>query len=867
MNKTLSLAFALCFLGCWQTSMAQMPGAATAMHGAMSTTVKGKVVDATGNGIGGASIYILGNSKGKDGQNIQKLLKNTSASSNGDFSIEGISMSSPVLVKISMVGYLEKDTTLSFTKDDFSALAKNVGTVVLASSPKDQMDAVVVTASKSSPAVKMEIDKKVFNVENNIATTGGTALDVLKNVPSVNVDIDGNVTMRNASPQIYVDGRPTTMTVDQIPADAIKSIEVIVNPSAKYDASGGTAGILNIVLKKNKQVGYNGSINAGMDRFWGKNLGANLALRQGKFNFTFNGMYNQHKGKTTGNVDRNNTLDDDYIANIKQNSINRDAGGFMFGRLGIDYFMNDNNTFTISGTRMHGSMKPYGFMDMYTDTLYNGSSVMTHPDFSRRNNEQNNSFNGYGASLSYKHLFNNPGQEWTADANYFGGKMNSNSLYTTNSYGGMDLSSALLGTSLQQVAMNAKMSHTTLQTDYTMPVGENGKFESGLRAQLNTSDNYNVNKTAYTADLADLETKYITDYTSNAQTYAAYATFTDKVGKKFGYQVGLRAEKYHYSGNLRSTNQKFGRTFPLNLFPTIYLTEDLTKSDQLQLTYTRRVNRPSFFQLMPFTDYSDSLNIQRGNPDLVPEYTNKLEFAYNKTFDKNNIFMASVYYSHTNHLLTRFIDSATNQLSGKLDYINTWVNASSSENYGVEFTTTNKVTKWWNLNGNINIYKSKINTSNISSEYSGTNMWSWYGKLNNYFDLTPTWQFQASANYQSKSNIPISTGQQMGPPGTGVQSSSQGYTKAYWSTQFALKKTFLKSKALSATLSVSDLFRTSTVNQFSQGIGFNQYYSRLHNPQLVRLVVAYKFGKFDSNLFKRKSSHSDNGGGMDMMGS
>jgi outer membrane receptor protein involved in Fe transport len=192
---------------------------------------------------------------------------------------------------------------------DFSAMAsafeKDLGKISL-ETDAEQLQTVVVTAGPRG--LRMDIDKKVFNVEQNIVSAGGTAVDVMKNVPSVNVDIDGNVTVRNASPQIYIDGRPTTLSLDQIPADAIESVEVITNPSAKFDASGGNAGILNIVLKKNKKSGYNGNINAGIDKRGGVNGGGSFSLRQDKVNITVSAFGNQMKNRGTGSTNIRNLI-------------------------------------------------------------------------------------------------------------------------------------------------------------------------------------------------------------------------------------------------------------------------------------------------------------------------------------------------------------------------------------------------------------------------------------------------------------------------------------------------------------------------------------------------------------------------------
>jgi hypothetical protein len=182
---------------------------------------------------------------------------------------------------------------------------KDLGNIKLTINAK-QLETVVITSS--TPGIKLNADKKIFNVEKNIMSAGGTGLDVMRNVPSVNVDIDGNVTMRNSAPQLLVDGRPTTLTLDQIPADVIESVEVITNPSAKYDASGGGGGILNIVLKKNKKTGYNGNLRAGVDKRGALNGGGDFSLRQNKFNISASVNGNQNKGITTGTTERQNLL-------------------------------------------------------------------------------------------------------------------------------------------------------------------------------------------------------------------------------------------------------------------------------------------------------------------------------------------------------------------------------------------------------------------------------------------------------------------------------------------------------------------------------------------------------------------------------
>ncbi|MDQ2862647.1 MAG: outer membrane beta-barrel family protein, partial [Bacteroidota bacterium] len=311
-----------------------------------------------------------------------------------------------------------------------------------------------------------------------------------------------------------------------------------------------------------------------------------------------------------------------------------------------------------------------------------------------------------------------------------------------------------------------------------------------------------------------------------------------------------------YNGDLTNTGQSFKNSYPVSLFPSIFLSQKLEHSQELQINYSRRINRPNFFQLIPYSDYSDSLNITKGNPNLVPEFTNSLEASYSKTFKNNNSLLFSVYYKHSNNLITRYLD--TERINNQNLLINTYINAESSYSYGAELTSINNIKKWWDVTTNINVYNSKINTSNIPNAVSQDAMVSWFGKLNNDFKLKNNFIIQLSGNYQSKTNLPVSQNQgMMGPPGMQAQSSSQGYIKSSWSVDIALRKAFLKNQAASVSLSMSDIFRTRANEQISSSPGiFYQDYYRLNNPQLLRLTFAYRFGKMDMSLFKRKDTKS-----------
>lgn len=844
--------------------------------------VYGKLVDSAGKAISDASVVILQTKVDNTTKKSKEVLvKGAATKGNGEFNFEEL----PIMglkVKITATGYKPFEQAISFQRGgggekpagggmpNMAAMAggfdKDLGKITLQTEIRKLQDVTVIATG--SGRLRMDIDKKVFSVDKNIVTSGGSALDVMKNVPSVNVDIDGNVALRNAPPQIFVDGRPTTLTLEQIPADAIESVEVITNPSAKYDASGGGAGILNIVLKKNKRTGYNGNIRAGIDRLGAMNGGFDFNARQGKINFFGSINVNQRKSNTVGSVNRIN-LTDTPRTTINQSNTDKSTGRFIFGRAGFDYFITNRTTLSLAGFRVNGQFKPGEIIDITTDSLFNTGIKSS---YSERVSTGSRSFNGKGVALGLKQLFAKEGEELTADVNLFTGKNESNSFYTTNR---TSQGSSLTSTSLQQLLGAGTDYNIIIQSDFVNPISTRTKLETGVRASIrgreNSNSNYFFDNNINTYKLIPSTSN---NYTNNDNVYAAYASITSSI-KNFGYKLGLRAESSSYKGELTNTGEKFSNSYPVSLFPSIFLSQKLKHDQELQFSVTRRINRPNFFQLIPFADYTDELNITTGNPNLVPEFTSSLEMSYSKTFNKNHNFLASTYYKKTTNLITRYLEKGVNPFTGRDAFINTYINANSSQSYGLELTSQDFFTKWWDVTTNVNIYNSTINATNVK-DVSTNSQWSVLGKINSNFKLPADFTAQLSATYQSKTNLPPGGGgggfgggppgaRGGGGPGGGgggfgqAQSSAQGYIEPFYGIDFAVKKSFLKSKALSATVSVSDIFRTRSFNQYSESEYFTQFYNRLRDPQMVRLTLNYRFGKIDALLFKRKNNQTGQG--------
>lgn len=787
----------------------------------------------------------------------------------GNFSFEGLPLFGNFKLTITAIGYKSIEQKVAFEMkmgqggDMSQAMAgvdKDLGNIKVEADAQ-VLESVTVTGSK--PLMQMGIDRKIFNVEKNITSAGGTAVDVMRNIPTVNVDIDGNVTLRNTAPQIFVDGRPSTLSLDQIPADAIESVELITNPSAKFDASGGQSGILNIVLKKARKVGYNGGIRGGIDSRARVNAGADINVRQGKFNVFANAMYNQRKSKGWGETDRFNNFDT-LETRIFQDNNSVFNGAFAFGRFGFDFFIDNRNTITVSQSIVGGDFKFDNRNDILYDTLNPPASSI---ESQYRNTLGKNVFRNYGTMVSFKHLFSKPGKEWTADINFNKSKNTNNQDIRFRTFNDMNQLDPKSPERLQEIDGGGRNTFITLQTDYINPITENTKWEGGLRAQIRTFESNQLN---YLDGVYNPQISNDFEYTDYV--YAGYVTFSQKIKDKFSYQLGLRAESSSYEG-VQLGKATYTNEFPLSLFPSIFLTKAIGDKQDLQLNYSRRINRPNFFQLMPNTDFSDPLNLQTGNPDLKPEFTNSLELSYQKTYgEKNNTFLATVFGKYTTDLIARYQSRQKLGASDTTALVSSWINASTAYAAGLELVFRNNLTKWWELNLNTNVYYSKINASDLVADLENERISS-FTKLNNTFKINKGWSIQLSADYQSKSALPVSTsnsggggGGRGGPGGGGgfgggPSSTAQGYINPNFGVDLGLRKDFkIKANQASVSLNVNDIFRTRKYSVHSEGTDFTQDEWRRRDPQIVRLNFNYRFGKFDVSLFKRKNMRGESEG-------
>lgn len=863
--------FTCCLLLAFLGAQSQYPSGGTARKfGGSSLNIGhfyGKVVDSSTNkGLGEATVQLTGNIFDTATRKLKKaILATVLTKPNGDFSMDNLPIFGNFNLIISSVGFKDYVSMVSFgikfsrggngsesgsaspqnRMQQFLGMAdKDLGNIKL---KEDASTLKTVTVTASKPFFEMGVDRKIFNVSKDLVSTGQTATEVMKQIPTLNVDIDGNVTLRNATPQIFIDDRPTTLTLDEIPADIIDRVELITNPSAKYDASGGNGGIINIVLKKNKKTGYNGGVRFGLDAHGKLNLGGDFNVRQNKINFFANGDYHQRESKISSSTDRYNLTNPPTEVSQAGNGINN--GYFEFLRAGIDYLIDIRNTLTVSGVLVHGNFN--NNQPLFTDSLQNGQPLSS----SNVGSSSAFDFKHYGGQLSFKHNFARNGHDITADVNY--NTSNNSNTSNVNTYTYDTQNNLKFNPVLQQTIGNGYNRDFTIQSDYENPVTDHAKFETGVRAAIrnygNNSDQFFYNDSAKEyIQIPGISSRYkFTD-----QVFAAYADYSIQA-KKWNYELGLRLESSDYNGTSLDSNLTFRVNYPLSLFPSAFVTYKIGNGQDLQVNYSRRINRPNFFQLSPIINISDPQNISVGNPGLKPEFTNSFEASYDKTYNHNGNFLATVYFKYSTDLITSYVYKAISPVNvSDTAFFNTYVNANSSYIFGLELTNKFTIARIWDLTLNANLFDSKINGSNIETGLSNQGV-SWFAKMNNNFKLPKNYTIQLSGSYQAKTVLPPTSGNGgYGRYGNNNISSAQGYINPHYGFDLAVRKewTWKGGNTITASLGMNDIFRTNTYSNYAVSRFFTQTSDRIRDPQLLRLNLSYRFGKFDVSLFKRKDN-------------
>lgn len=608
-------------------------------------------------------------------------------------------------LRISFVGYNPIELPLNLSDKEL-----NMGLIKLREDSKTLNEVQVVGQGSQ---MRFEIDKKIFTVDQNISAAGGSATEVLQNIPSIDVDNEGNVSLRNStSVEVWINGKPSGLTADnraqilqQMPAESIESIEIMTNPSARYNPEG-TSGIINLVLKKNRKAGYYGSVSAGS--MWsvgttpGFNSGFNINYSKGRFDTYFNIGYRAMNFVGGGWNNRYSLNGTDTLTLLEQNTTMLRQFSGLFTRAGVDYRINDNHTIGISGFGMLRNGGG-GSTINYLLTDYSDMSVMR--NYSRVNDE-NSGRPGMNVSLDYRWDVNDKGSNLMSSLSY-----STHQGYSEENYLQKDFLSN--DSSYMRQRNEGQNKEYQFKLDYTHMFSESNRLEAGWQSTI--QDRFGPNSAINLINNQPLYA-YYNEFDYNEQIHAAYATYGTRFNN-LSIQGGLRGEYFWrhpintvLDDNGEEVETDYQAEGEMQWFPSVFLSYSLPENNEFQLNMTRRVDRPRGRQINPFRDFSDSLNISYGNLALKPEYTTALELNYLKTWD-NHTLSTTVYHRFTDDVIQR-----VSYLNGP-SMESTFMNITQSQSTGAEFVVKNNLFRILNLTSSVNLYYNKMDAATYTNPY------------------------------------------------------------------------------------------------------------------------------------------------------
>lgn len=786
--------------------------------------LKGKIVDeASGLPVEYANIMLY---KLKDSSLVTGGITNTK----GEFSIDKVPFGRYYVI-IKFIGYKNSKVEGVMVTPRQTEVTLETVKLKLAS---ENIDEVVVTGQKSM--LQNNLDKKVINVDRNINVEGGTALDIMRNIPSVDVDVEGNVSVRGSSNlTILVDGRPSQInSLEELPANIVQSVELITNPSVRYDPDG-MSGILNIVLVKKKTPGYHGmvSVNAGTGNKYSGTV--NMNIKQGRFNYFGNIDFRKFASYGSGITNRR-TFIVDTTKYLDQNSKN-DREGLMYNfRGGVDFSINQKNTLSfVASTSIRNST---GIENSH-DLRYSIPDAIKYLGDYDNKSEDESRGNGNEFALNYKKTFDKPGQELTSDLYFSNGTRSSDEdlIYIDN----------LATTSkLKNTSNDSKNWSFTFQSDFVKPIGNGGRLETGIKGIIRKSDaNYILNERALITDPWTVNLGVSNNFVLTDQVYAGYAIYSNTIGA-ISYQGGIRIEDQLKKADQQTSDSVVNATF-FNIFPSAHIKWDINKTNALQLSYSRRVNRPSSRDLNPFKDIEDPLNVRYGNPYLEPEFTDAYEIGHSLNLGKTSI-TSTLFYRYRTNLISR----KTTPLSENNDTLLTVpLNLNGGSTLGAEFIVNHKITSWWRVNGNFSYFQAKIIDKSVDVRKSESN--SWTAKTTSSFSIGKNLEIQINGNYRSPVITGIGGGH--GPYGGGG-GGSQGKTKEMYSVDLGLRYMVMNKKG-TITLRVSDIFNTRIGKTNSWGTGYTTYSENRHESQIIFVGFSYRINDFKQRRDNKMDENND----------
>lgn len=695
---------------------------------------------------------------------------------------------------ITVLGYEEKKIkNVVFNKQGFTL---DLGKINL-NKATTALDEVSIVGIQKTYQTK--IDKKVINVSKDINSTGGTAIDLIKNVPGLAVDADGVVNLRgNSGVSILIDGRPTSIDatkLDQIPAADIESLEIITNPSAKYNPEG-KSGIINIKLKQSKTAGFSGNamVTAGTGDKYNESVNMNYNLGKVNLFASYSGM------KRMAEASRyllRESYDSDAIHFLQQDAkTNIDITKNTF-TLGSNFNFNSQSKLTLSYTyNPSKTIDDDQTLSQYFDRSMNktGSVFVV--------NSENGKETANDYLVAYRKLFDKKGEELTVD-------------YTLSSSSGSAIQPLTYQystkTDISEINTNSDIYNSNLQINWVLPFDNGSKLETGVHGIVrgNDSEYYFFNSSGG-AKIEDLSQRNL--FTYNEQIHAGYGLWSGQFNET-SVQAGLRIEKTYIDGKQGSGSDKISQNY-FNFYPSLGFSYPINENNQLQLSYSRTIKRPSARMINPFIDRSNLEVFRSGNPYLKPEYVNSIELGFNGNWDKTNLGFTAFYKHIANPINTIILldEAGISHMSPQ--------NMSSSQNYGLEFTFEQAINNWWKINGNSSFFKNEI-TGNVDG--TSASNYSYLGRFNSICTPSKGLSFQLIANYAG--------------PIVGVYSRME----PQFSMDCAVRKDLLKNK-LSLTLRASDVFNSLKNSYTAWGSNFTADNWRKTETRVLYFSISYSFG-------------------------
>lgn len=799
--------------------------ASTVASGAAKGSVKGSLTNkSTGEVIDFANVQLLD-------ANGKPLALGTQSDLDGNFVIHDVP-DGKYTVKITNLGSVPIERDIVVNNGDI-----DLGKILMAEDAK-VLNEVVVTGVASQ--MRFELDKKVFTVDNNIVSAGASASELLESVPSVEVDQDGEVSLRgNSSVTVWINGKESGLTADnraqileQIPAETIDRIEVITNPSAKYSPEG-TAGIINIVLKKDRRSGYFGSAELGANTRGGFNTGFSFNYSDSKWDaYASVGFRARHnRGGSSSRRDYDN---DEFLYS---NGTNRNHGNNLFLRFGGTYHLTDKDDISASAFGMFGHRWGHSLTE-YTSNV--PGQWLSNSNYSRNTNNMK----GMHGEIGYTHRWSDDHSlDFTAGFNHWGGPMWN--LYVQH----QDWADDALDEDVYQSQQNeVKTNGAEIKLDYTQKLTDWLKMEAGYNGNYSHENSPVTTLQGSTEDNMTLNPDLYNRFIYNNNITAFYATLGGKY-RSFSFSAGLRAEAWQIRAKSLSYGQKADEVDPYKrnsfaLFPSAFLSWSLPQGNELQVNYTRRIRRPWGGQLNPFRNISDPTNIHYGNEELQPEYSNAFELNYIKSFTEH-IISVSAYLRTTT--------DAMSHISYLVDGVmySTSANAANRTDMGCEIVMKNGLFKnVLNLTTTANLYNNHISAWNINFMHDGISI-PVSGEKQNSF----AWDINCMANVR----LPLGINFQVTGRYNSRQLTAQGSREPGWNVDAGLRKT---AGNWSFSVNCRDIFDSRKMHSYTYGANYSQENKRWRGGRNVQFTVKYSFG----NMRAKKGADRQNGEIMDQSG-